>query len=739
MPPGVNLVGTPGQTTVRTDVNFDKPFIDFAQKAFGLPPTKDPFRRQNLFLLQGNNIVSGLTFHDAYKHVYPDNTGLFGDVSPGSGALMLGGNDITISNNFFDDTYYGIASYPTTQLTEPWLGVDPQAGVYGYKNIVIARNKFGAYETSINVYGALVDSVIVSNTFWPGAWQAPIAMGFGGSRHVEISSNTIDGFNQMYSGKAADGTPYLGFRAGLFFPHLTSHEHLLVAGNKISCVGTRYGFDGEAISTDSNLDRVGFKSGQWVTSVSPSGDAVTVTPALGEMYLSIDQNKNEYIGRWVRVDYGPGLGQTRKIIGATKSGGNITFTVSPVFDVLPTTASRIIVSQQSWQAYFVDNEVDNTCSTTLADFTAGQTKLHYNNQGIIGLFGSAADTVVEANKLFKTAGIFVNTTYYTNYTIGTCTTCSAGDTVLTNYVALPNQSGASGSQVFYRLDVPAGAASVTFTTTGGGGNADLYVRAGQHPALGQCNPDGTPNPNGPLSCYDCSSQQADSNDTCTIANPVAGPYYAMLVASSSYSGVALTGNYFFYSGQTSQYFVEVRGNTIEESFGFGKVDPRLPHPKNNFGSGIDLDTQVGKRDANSNVVQTPDYMGFGVTIAHNTLKHAAFADPSSGPTQQGSTLVSAIGIGTGGALPGESPTPGFVDTLVFGNTIFDLPAIVTPPLPKEAYAILNGVLNPNYPLGTVICDNRVGLNVDVIGDKWPAGGSSTLTVCNPGFPEKAEK
>jgi hypothetical protein len=49
------------------------------------------------------------------------------------------------------------------------------------------------------------------------------------------------------------------------------------------------------------------------------------------------------------------------------------------------------------------------------------------------------------------------------------------------------------------------------------------------------------------------------------------------------------------------------------------------------------------------------------------------------------------------------------------------------------------VLNPNYPLGTVICDNKVGLNIDVIGDKWPAGGSSTLTVCNPGFPEKAEK
>ena len=725
-------------TTIQTDILFDTPFIDWvqAQKKKQDPtadPNVDPNLRQNLFLLTGNNVVRGIRFHDNYT---PSLSNIHGGSSPGSGPLLLGGNDITVTDNFFDDTYWGVGSYRSNQLTDRWLGIDPNAGVFGYKNVVITGNTFGAYYNAIGIYGAVEDSVISHNTFWPGAWEAPIALGVAGSRHLDISANTVDGTIQTYSGTGPaggptpNGTKYLGWRAGFFFPHLTSHEHLLIAGNKISCVGTRYGFDGEAIGTDSNLDRVGFKSGQGVTSVSPSGDEVTITPAVGEMYLSVE--KGEYTGRWIRVDFGPGLGQTRKITRASMTpGADIQFTVSPPFDVLPAPRhSHIIVSQQSWQLYIVDNIIDNGCSTDLStytgvsDYTAGTSGLHYNNQGLIGLSASTVDSAIESNQQFKTAGIYVNTSYHANYRVGPCADCAPGDVVLTNNLPLSNLSGVMDSQTFYRLDVPPGAAYATFTTSGStsaSNDAALYVKASSHPTLTE---------------YDCHSHQTGSNETCTINinNPFAGPYYVMLVGSSAYSGVTLTGSYVFYSAQVNQYFVEVRGNTIEGSFGFdGPTNPNQPRPEDIYGSGIHLDTQAGMLDRNFQPQTTTDYMGFGVSVSLNNIKNAVLADPSSGPGgHDNPPYAAAVSVSIGGNWNIESPrTPGYVDTLVFGNTISKMPIPHPTQLgaPRTAYGILNGDGSPNSPLNTVICENRIDDVTHAFVEVLPPGQPSTLTVC----------
>ncbi|WP_440056701.1 M4 family metallopeptidase (plasmid) [Pseudoalteromonas sp. T1lg65] len=102
------------------------------------------------------------------------------------------------------------------------------------------------------------------------------------------------------------------------------------------------------------------------------------------------------------------------------------------------------------------------------------------------------------------------------------------DVVLTNGEPVTGISGASKAQLFYVLDVPASASSVTFETNGGSGDADLYVKFGSRPSL---------------SSYECKSTSSTSSETCTISNAQAGKYYVMVEAWNAISGVTLVGTH----------------------------------------------------------------------------------------------------------------------------------------------------------------------------------------------------
>jgi vibriolysin len=101
-------------------------------------------------------------------------------------------------------------------------------------------------------------------------------------------------------------------------------------------------------------------------------------------------------------------------------------------------------------------------------------------------------------------------------------------TPLQNNVPVSNLSGNTGSKVYYSLDVPAGATSLSFTITGGTGDADLYVKFGSAPTS---------------SSWDCRPYTGGNVETCTISNIQAGTYYVMLHGYSSFSGVTLNGAY----------------------------------------------------------------------------------------------------------------------------------------------------------------------------------------------------
>uniref|UniRef100_UPI00387E241D PPC domain-containing protein n=1 Tax=Agrilutibacter solisilvae TaxID=2763317 RepID=UPI00387E241D len=99
---------------------------------------------------------------------------------------------------------------------------------------------------------------------------------------------------------------------------------------------------------------------------------------------------------------------------------------------------------------------------------------------------------------------------------------------LANGVPVTGLSGAIGSQTHYRLEVPAGATSVTFQLAGGTGDADIFVKRGTEASQ---------------VVFDCASANAANNETCTINAPQAGTWYVNIVAFAAYSGTTLTGSY----------------------------------------------------------------------------------------------------------------------------------------------------------------------------------------------------
>nr|WP_052026264.1 M28 family metallopeptidase [Pseudoalteromonas agarivorans] len=111
---------------------------------------------------------------------------------------------------------------------------------------------------------------------------------------------------------------------------------------------------------------------------------------------------------------------------------------------------------------------------------------------------------------------------------------NAGDTVpptnnqLTNGQTLSGITGVAKEQFIYTLAVPQSASNLNFITTGGTGDADLYVRYNQAPTLND---------------YDCKSTTSSSNERCDINPSSEGVYYVMVHAWNAIENVSLTGSY----------------------------------------------------------------------------------------------------------------------------------------------------------------------------------------------------
>ena len=101
---------------------------------------------------------------------------------------------------------------------------------------------------------------------------------------------------------------------------------------------------------------------------------------------------------------------------------------------------------------------------------------------------------------------------------------SGGTTQLQNGVAKTGLAGSSGTELNYTVVIAAGASNLTIATSGGTGDADLYVKFGSAPTT---------------SSYNCRPYKTGNNESCTFAAPQAGTYYVKVRGYSSFSGVSL--------------------------------------------------------------------------------------------------------------------------------------------------------------------------------------------------------
>ncbi|MET1256478.1 S8 family peptidase [Aliikangiella maris] len=102
-----------------------------------------------------------------------------------------------------------------------------------------------------------------------------------------------------------------------------------------------------------------------------------------------------------------------------------------------------------------------------------------------------------------------------------------GGSELTNGVPVTGISASTGQEKLYTFTVPADASNIKIQTSGGSGDADLYVKFGSQPSDTD---------------YDCRPYLSGNNESCT-GSQAGGTYYVRVKAYSSFTGLTLTGSY----------------------------------------------------------------------------------------------------------------------------------------------------------------------------------------------------
>ncbi|TXI51352.1 MAG: hypothetical protein E6Q50_01345 [Lysobacter sp.] len=151
---------------------------------------------------------------------------------------------------------------------------------------------------------------------------------------------------------------------------------------------------------------------------------------------------------------------------------------------------------------------------------ATSTTASYSNTGL-----TASTSYSYRVRAYDGAG---NNGGYSATATATTSAGGGGGSELTKGVPVTGLAATTGASLNYTMVVPAGSTNLTFTLSGGTGDADMYVKFGSAPTD---------------TVYDCRPYLGGNAETCTFAAPSAGTYYVRVKAYSTFSGVSLVGNY----------------------------------------------------------------------------------------------------------------------------------------------------------------------------------------------------
>jgi hypothetical protein len=357
------------------------------------------------FTLMGNTLVTGFTFKDLQTYEPGSHVGAYLQVGAdwrlGAAAESAVAGDVVITANTFDKPDVAIG-----------------VGGVAIERLFITHNVFGAYNSAVELSGdwsntahpyRLDDSVIDYNVFKPGSKlglidkTGTIASEVGAGHRLDFSGNTADGASTDFLYAPDDAK---GWRAAFFWNPTGNSEEVLVSQNMLTCTGDKIG-DGEAISFDNNTNAFALASAATIVGAAVDGIAVSV-PLLARQHGRDVNVATYYVGHWVQIVSGPGLGQVRKIVRyVTNPVTHVTtVVVAPNWDVVPASGeSRISIGREYWQLYVVGNHVDNRrplCQKSNRSRPVA---------GSIGIWATSADTLFAENRQYDSGGIAVQQVY----------------------------------------------------------------------------------------------------------------------------------------------------------------------------------------------------------------------------------------------------------------------------------------------------------------------------------------
>jgi serine protease len=221
--------------------------------------------------------------------------------------------------------------------------------------------------------------------------------------------------------------------------------------------------------------------------------------------------------------------------------------------------------------------------------------------------------------------------------------------LLSSGVAQANQAAGTGTGLRYAMVTTTTAQGLTFSSSGGTGNADLYVKFGSAPTT---------------SSFDCSSASAGNTESCSIPVAQAGTYYVLLQAASAYSGVSLTGSASGNKKPVAAFTYNNNGLTANFTDGSSDADGGVTNRNWKFGDGASSTAASPTHTYSLAGGYTVQFTATDASSASNCVLKQVNVNPPPQALSNG-VEVSNINANVGAQLPYTMAVPAGASNLHF--------------------------------------------------------------------------